>query len=64
MALSPDIRLDIEELVLDGVEVDDPLVHESLTRELAPALSAHGLERQLGPVTTAVSTAVAGEAET
>ncbi len=62
MALSSDVRLDVDELVLDGVEADDPLVHESLAHALAPALAAHGLEGQLGPVAAAASTAVAKEA--
>jgi hypothetical protein len=62
VALSSDVRLDVDELVLDGVEADDPLVHESLARALAPALAAHGLEGQLGQVATAASTAVAREA--
>jgi hypothetical protein len=62
MALSPDLRLDVDELVLDGVESDDPLVHESLSRALGPALAAHGLEGQLGQVATAASAAVAREA--
>ena len=62
MALSPDVRLAVDELVLDGVEPDDPLVHESLARALAPALAAHGLEGELGPVATAAAAAVAREA--
>jgi hypothetical protein len=62
VALSPDVRLDIDELVLDGVEGDDPIVHESLARALAPALAAHGLEGQVAQVATAASAAVAQEA--
>jgi hypothetical protein len=62
VALSPVLRLDIDELVLDGVEGDDPLVHESLAQALAPALSAHGLDGQVAQVATAASTAVAREA--
>ena len=58
MALS----IEVDELVLDGVEADDPLVHESLVQALGPALAAHGLAGQVEPVATAASTAVAQEA--
>ncbi len=64
MALSSDVRLDVDELVLDGVEGDDPLVHESLVRALGPALAAHGLGGQVEQVATATSTAVAQEGST
>ena len=62
MALSPDVRLEIDELVLDGVEGDDPLVHESLVQALGPALAPHGFVGQVENVATAASTAVAQEA--
>jgi hypothetical protein len=60
----PDVRLAVDELVLDGVEPDDPLVHESLARALAPALASQGLAEELGAVTTAASEAVAQEVST
>jgi hypothetical protein len=62
VALIPDVRLAVDELVLDGVEPDDPLVHESLARALAPALAAQGLEREVGRIATAASAAVEREA--
>jgi hypothetical protein len=64
VALTSDVRLDIDELVLDGVESNDPLVEESLARALAPALAAHGLEGELGRVATEASAAIAREAST
>ena len=64
MALSPDIHLSVDELVLDGVEPDDPLVHESLAQALGPALAAQGLEGHAGQVTAATSAAVAREVST
>jgi hypothetical protein len=62
MAVTPDLALVIDELVLEGVRPDDPLVQASLAHAVAPALEAHGLERASGPVTTAVAEAVAREA--
>lgn len=62
MALSPDVRLVVDELVLDGVDPGDPLVEESLRRELSPALTAHGMESETGRVAAAATTAVAKEA--
>ncbi|HEU0304368.1 MAG TPA: hypothetical protein VFR32_07295 [Gaiellaceae bacterium] len=62
MALSPDVRLVVHELVLDGVEPGDPLVEDSLQRELGPALAAHEMESETGRVAAAASTAVAKEA--
>ena len=59
--MSPDVRLDVDELVLDGVEPDDALVHESLVQALGTALAAHGLEGQVDQVAAAASTAVAQE---
>jgi hypothetical protein len=53
------LSLDVDELVLDGVEADDPLVHESLVQALGPALAAHGLEGQGERVATAAAKAVA-----
>ncbi len=64
VAVSPDVRLAVDELVLDGVEPDDPLVHESLARALAPALAAQGLEREVGRVAAAAFAAVEREAST
>jgi hypothetical protein len=62
VALSPDVRLGVDELVLDGVDADDPLVHQSLAQALGSALAAHGLEGQGERVARAASTAVAQEA--
>jgi hypothetical protein len=64
VAVRPDVRLEVDELVLDGVEGDDPLVHESLARALAPALAANGLEGELAHVAAAASIAVEREAST
>ena len=64
MALSRDIHISVEELVLDGVEPDDELVQESLAQELWPALAAQGLEAHTGQVTAATSAAVAREVST
>jgi hypothetical protein len=64
VALSSDLRLDVDELVLDGVEPDDPLVHESLAQALGPALAEHGLQAETGRVAAATSAAVAQEAST
>ena len=55
------VRLVIDELVLDGVEPGDPLVHDSLARALAPALGEHGLEEAATePWSAAVSAAGTG----
>lgn len=64
MALSPDhLRVSVDELVLDGVESDDPLVRESLTRALAPALAAQGLEREVERVATGAAATVERKAK-
>jgi hypothetical protein len=60
--VTPDVRLVIDELVLDGVQPHDPVVQESLARAVAPALAAHGLEGQTGQVTSGVVAAVGQEA--
>ncbi len=60
--MTSDLRLVIDELVLDGVEAEDPIVGQSIARALAPALDEHGLGAALGPVTTAVSATVGEEA--
>jgi hypothetical protein len=62
VAVTPDVRLVIDELVLEGVQPDDPVVEESLARAVAPALAAHGLEGQTGQVTSGVVAAVGQEA--
>jgi hypothetical protein len=60
--VTPDLAFVIDKLVLDGVRPDDPIVHAWISRALAPALEAHGLEQAVGPVTAAVSAAVEGTA--
>jgi hypothetical protein len=57
-----DVRLVIDELVLDGVEADDPFVHESVLRSIAPALDEHGLGGAVGQVAATVSATVGEEA--
>ena len=64
MALSSDLRVSLDELVLDGVEPDDPLVQESLAQAIGPALTARGLDGEAGQVTAAASAAVAREVST
>jgi hypothetical protein len=64
MAVSPDARISVDRLVLDGVEPDDPLVRESLAKALGPALTAHGLEGETAQVISAAAAAVAREAAT
>jgi hypothetical protein len=61
MALSPDLQLTVEELVLDGVDPGEPLVEESLLHALGAALAAHGLAGDIGRVTAAAVAAAIGE---
>ncbi len=61
MAVTPELGLVIDELVLDGVEPGDPFVQASISRALAPVFEAHGLEGAIGPVATTVSAAVGRE---
>jgi hypothetical protein len=60
--VTPDLRLVIDELVLDGLEPGDPIVDTSIVRAIAPALEAHGLTGSVDSVTAAVSGAVGREA--
>jgi hypothetical protein len=60
--VTPDLRLVIDELVLDGVEPGDPVVGTSIGRAIAPALEAHGLTGSVDSVTAAVAAAVGREA--
>jgi len=62
MALTPGVRLVIDELVLDGVDADDPFVRESVARSIGPGLEAHGYPGAVGPVATTVSATVSEEA--
>lgn len=55
MALTSDLDIIVDELVLDGVDPDDPLVETMLTRALAPALAAHDHAAAVGPVAAAVA---------
>jgi hypothetical protein len=55
MALTPDLEIVVDELVVDGVDPDDPLVEEAVARELAPALAAYGHAKAAGPVAAAVA---------
>jgi hypothetical protein len=48
----------IEELVLDGVSLDDPVVALALERAVGPALQEHGLGGQAAQVAGAVVGAV------
>jgi hypothetical protein len=64
VALSPDLHISVDELVLDGVEPEDALVQESLAQALGPALAAQGLEAHAGQITAATSAAVAREVST
>jgi hypothetical protein len=52
----------IDELVLDGVEADDPFVRESVARSIAPALEEHGYPGAVSQVATTVSATVGEEA--
>ena len=61
MALTPGVRLVIDELVLDGVDADDPFVRESVARSIAPALREQGIPEAVGPVATTVSATVGEE---
>jgi hypothetical protein len=61
MALSPHLVVTLEELALDGVGPDDPLVAESLERALGPALAAHGPTGDIGQMTAAAVVAALGE---
>jgi len=56
------LELVIDELVLDGIAPDDPLVHESVARALAPALAANGSASSAQEVVSAVTSAVTEEA--
>lgn len=60
--MTPDLRLVIDELVLDGLEPGDPIVDTSIARAIAPALEAHGLTGSVDSVTAAVAGAVGREA--
>ena len=60
--MTPGLRLVIDELVLDGIEADDPFVRESVARSIAPALEAHGYPGAVGQVATTVSATVGDEA--
>lgn len=51
----------LDELALDGVAADDPLVAASLERVLGTALADHGLGQETGRVAGAVVDAVSGE---
>jgi hypothetical protein len=62
VALTPGVRLVIDELVLDGVDADDPVVRESVARSIAPALEAHGHPGAVGQVATTVSATIVDEA--
>jgi hypothetical protein len=62
VALTSKLGLVIDELVLDGVEPGDPVVHASISRALAPALEANGLAPATDQVATAVTAAVGREA--
>jgi hypothetical protein len=53
----------VDELVLDGVEAQDPLVHRALSSTLGQALAEHGLADSTAQVSAAVGQAV-GEAVT
>jgi hypothetical protein len=57
----PSIAIVIEELALDGVAADDPLVAASLGRAIGPALHEHGLGEETERVAGAVVDAVSGE---
>ena len=59
--MNPSLRLTVEELTVDGLELDDPLVAESLQRALGPALAAHALTGDIGQVTAAAVVAALGE---
>ena len=61
MALTPEVCISIDELVLEGVAPDDPQVRESLEAALAPALARHGLGDAVDPVAGSVADAVAGQ---
>jgi hypothetical protein len=52
------LELVIDELVLDGVEPDDPLIRESVAQALAPSLAAHGYARSTQEVAFAVTSAM------
>ncbi len=54
MALTPDLDIVVDELVVDGVDPEDPLVEETLARALAPTLAAHGRAETAAPVASAV----------
>jgi hypothetical protein len=60
--VTTDLRLVIDDVVLDGVEPGDPVVAGSIADALAPALDAYGLIGSLDSVTAAVATAVGREA--
>ena len=53
----PSIEVVVDELVLDGVRPDDPLVAQAIERALAPALAAHG-DTFAGEAALAVADAV------
>ena len=61
MAVTPGILLVIDELVLDGVDADDPFVRESVARSIAPALREQGIPEAVGQIATTVSATVGEE---
>ena len=59
----PTLRVNIETLVLDGVQVRDPLVGQAVRRALEAPVQKHGTTpRTTARLTGAVAAAVAGAA--
>jgi hypothetical protein len=63
MAMTPEtVSVVVDELVLDGVALEDSLVRESLAQTLAAALAEQGPSSATGRVAAAVTDAVGREA--
>jgi hypothetical protein len=55
------VHVAVDELVLDGVAPDDPLVTAAIERSVGPALAEHGLGGEAVPVAGAVAGALGQE---